>query len=277
MARGAAIGELCAALDRAAPGTTAVRPGSTRNGSAAAAAVPGGSRLERETEDRLEALGWTVLSGYGLAETASLFTGNRPDARRPGSVGRPLADGRVRIADPDPEGIGEIELHRSSISKGYLHNPEANHEAFTADGWYRTGDLGFVDRDGFLFVTGREKEVLVLGGGKKVAPEDLEPIYRGAPKTAEVAVLEDKGALVALVRPDRAKLHDRGATNLRDGIRVILAEKARDLPSWQRVSEFALTVSTVAAHPPSGNSGASCCRNSMPRRLPEAPVALPMR
>ena len=203
--------------------------------------VSGGSRLERETEDRLEALGWTVLSGYGLAETASLFTGNRPDARRPGSVGRPLADGQVRIADPDEEGIGEIELRGSSITKGYLDNPEANHAAFTADGWYRTGDLGLVDRDGFLFVTGRDKEVLVLGGGKKVAPEDLEPIYGGTPEIAEVAVLEDKGALVALVRPDRAKLHDRGATNLRDGIRVILAEKARDLPSWQRLSGFALT------------------------------------
>jgi len=203
--------------------------------------VSGGSRLEKETEERLEALGWTVLSGYGLAETSSLFTGNRPGARRAGSVGRPLADGKVRIADPDEEGIGEIELRGGSIMEGYLDNPEANYEAFTADGWYRTGDLGFVDRDGFLFVTGRAKEVLVLGGGKKVAPEDLEPIYGAAPEIAEVAVLEDKGALVALVRPDRAKLHDRGATNLRDGIRVILAEQARGLPSWQRLSGFALT------------------------------------
>jgi len=78
--------------------------------------VSAGSRLERETEDRLEALGWTVLSGYGLAETASLFTGNRPGARRSGSVRRPLADGKVRIADPDEDGIGEIELYGSSIS-----------------------------------------------------------------------------------------------------------------------------------------------------------------
>ena len=141
-----------------------------------------------------------------------MFTGNRPDARRSGSVGRPLTDGKIRIAVPDEEGVGEIELHGSSITKGYLDNPAANHEAFTADGWYRTGDLGFVDRDGFLFVTGRAKEVLVLGGGKKVAPEDLEPIYAAAPEIAEVAVLEDKGALVALVRPDRAKLQDRAVS-----------------------------------------------------------------
>src|SRR6516162_7961191 len=203
--------------------------------------VSGGARLEQETEERLEVLGWTVLSGYGLAETASLFTGNLPGARRSGSVGRPLADGEIRITQPDEEGIGEIELHGSSITGGYLDNPEANREAFTPDGWYRTGDLGFVDRDGFLFVSGRVKEALVLGGGKKVSPEDLERTYGGAPEIAEVAVLENKGALVALVRPEPAKLHERGVTNLRDGIRIILAERARELPSWQRLSGFALT------------------------------------
>ena len=202
--------------------------------------VSGGARLERETEEPLEALGWTVLSGYGLAETASLFTGNRPGARRLGSAGLPL-DGEVRVANPDAERIGDIELRGSSITDGYLDDPDANRAAFTPDGWYRTGDLGFVDRDGFLFVTGRTKEVLVLSGGKKVAPEDLERAYGSAPEIAEMAVLDDKGTLVALVRPDRDKLHDRGATNLRDGIRVILAEKAQGLPSWQRLSGFALT------------------------------------
>jgi long-chain acyl-CoA synthetase len=203
--------------------------------------VSGGARLERETEERLEALGWMVLSGYGLAETASLFTGNRPNAHRPGSAGRPLADGEVRIAHPDEQGIGEIELRGSSITKGYLNNPEANGAAFTADGWFRTGDLGFIDHDGFLFVTGRTKEVLVLGGGKKVMPEDLERIYGSAPEVSEIAVLEDNGALVALVRPDRVKLRQRGATNLRDGVRVILGEVAQRLPSYERLSGFALT------------------------------------
>src|SRR6516225_1465867 len=202
--------------------------------------VSGGARLERETEEPLDALGWTVLSGYGLAETASLFTGNRPGARRLGSAGLPL-DGEVRVANTDAERIGDIELRGSSITEGYLDDPDANRAAFTPDGWYRTGDLGFVDRDGFLFVTGRTKEVLVLSGGKKVAPEDLERAYGSAPEIAEMAVLDDKGTLVALVRPDRDKLHDRGATNLRDGIRVILAEKAQGLPSWQRLSGFALT------------------------------------
>ena len=203
--------------------------------------VSGGARLESETEERLEALGWMVLSGYGLAETASLFTGNRPNDRRVGSAGRPLGGGEVRIANPDDHGVGEIELRGSSITKGYFHNPEANRDAFTADGWFRTGDLGSIDRNGFLFVTGRTKEVLVLGGGKKVIPEDLERIYGSAPEIAEIAVLEDKGALVALVRPDQSKLRQRGATNLRDGVRVILGELAQHLPSYLRLSGFALT------------------------------------
>jgi ATP-dependent metalloprotease FtsH len=103
------------------------------------------------------------------------------------------------------------------------------------------GDVGFIDRDGFLFVTGRLKEILVLGGGKKVSPEELERIYGDSPEIAEIAVLEDKGALVALVRPDAAKLYARGATNLRDGIRVILGEKSQHLPSFLRLSGFALT------------------------------------
>jgi long-chain acyl-CoA synthetase len=203
--------------------------------------VSGGARLERETEERLEALGWMVLSGYGLAETASLFTGNRPNDRRLGSAGRPLADGEVRIAHPDDRGIGEIELHGSSITSGYLNNPEANQAAFTPDGWFRTGDLGLIDPDGFLFVTGRTKEVLVLGGGKKVIPEDLERIYGAAPEISEIAVLEDRGTLVALVRPDAVKLRQQGATNLRDGVRVILGEEAQHLPSYERLSGFALT------------------------------------
>jgi long-chain acyl-CoA synthetase len=203
--------------------------------------VSGGAKLEPGVEQQLEALGWLVLSGYGLAETASLFTGNRPGARRIGSAGRPLADGKLRISEPDADGIGEIELHGSSITLGYLNNPEANSAAFTPDGWFRTGDLGFVARDGFLFITGRIKETLVLAGGKKISPEDLERVYGDAQEIAEIAVLEDKGALVALVRPEPAKLYSHGATNLHDGIRVILGEKSQRLRSFQRLTGFALT------------------------------------
>src|SRR5438046_1657188 len=127
------------------------------------------------------------------------------------------------------------------VTAGYRDYRIANTEAFTPDGWFRTGDLGHVDKDGFLFVTGRAKEILVLGGGRKVNPEDLEHIYSTAPEIREIAILEVNGALVALVHPDPAKLRARGAINVRDGMRVVLGEKALDLPSYQRLSGFALT------------------------------------
>ncbi len=201
--------------------------------------VSGGARLDEDTEQMLEALGWTALSGYGLAETTSIFTGNSPGRWRAGSAGKPLA-GQIRIAAADDDGIGEIELKGPSITAGYV-DPAANAEAFTGDGWFRTGDLGYVDRDGFLFVTGRAKEILVLGGGRKVNPEDLERIYGAAPEIRELAVMEDHGALVALVHPDPAKLRDRGTMNVRDGVRVVLGERAHGLPSYERLSGFALT------------------------------------
>ena len=203
--------------------------------------VSGGARLATETAEQLEALGWTVLSGYGLAETASLFTGNRPEDRCLASAGKPLADGEIRIAAPDQEGVGDIELRGSSITTGYLNNPEANQTSFTPDGWFRTGDLGFVDRRGFLHVTGRSKEILVLGGGKKVNPEDLERYYAEAPQIREIAVLEQEGRLVALVQPDPARVREMGTMNLREGIRVTLAERAQGLPEYQRLYGFALT------------------------------------
>jgi long-chain acyl-CoA synthetase len=233
----------CATVRRAtglSPGRLLLAPLRTAVAPSLRLLVSGGARLDPATEERLEALGWMVLSGYGLAETASIFTGNRPEARRIGSAGLPFGDGRVRIASPDAAGIGEIELNGSAVTAGYLDNPEANARTFTADGWFRTGDLGRVDAVGFLHVTGRAKEVIVLGGGKKVDPEDIERLY-AAPAIEEIAVLERDGALVALIRANQAKLRDAGVTNPRDGVRVVLAGRGRDLPSHERLAGFALT------------------------------------
>jgi long-chain acyl-CoA synthetase len=202
--------------------------------------VAGGARMEATVEERLTALGWLVLSGYGLAETASIFTANLPGDRRAGSAGKPLGDGAVRIAEPDPAGVGEVQLHGPAVTSGYLNNPAANAASFTADGWFRTGDVGYVDPDGFLFITGRANEILVLGGGKKISPEDLEKHYT-APGIAELAVLEVGGALVALVRPDVEALRARRVTNLRDGVDVALTQQAQDLPSYEHLAGFALT------------------------------------
>ncbi|MBR0673211.1 non-ribosomal peptide synthetase, partial [Neoroseomonas soli] len=203
--------------------------------------VSGGAKLDPDATWRLEALGWKVASGYGLAETASLFTGNTPRAQRIGSEGRPIAEGtEIRIDAPDALGIGEILLRGPNVFAGYRNNPEADAAAFTADGWFRTGDLGRLDTDGFLYVTGRCKEMIVLGGGKNVMPEEVEAAYGADPAIKEVAVLERAGALVAVVLPDLASIRAGGNTRVEDVVRVALVAAAQGLPSYQRLAGYVL-------------------------------------
>ncbi len=217
------------------------RPVHARLGRRLRLLVSAGARLAPEHVWQLEGLGFTALTGYGLAETASAFTGNVPGAQRIGTEGRPLlADGRIRIAAADAAGTGEIELHGASIFDGYLDDDDANRDAFTADGWFRTGDLGSVDADGYLTVSGRSKEQLVLGGGKKVFPEELEDRYAGDPAISEIAVLERQGALVALVLPDIAAIRRSPNSSVEDVVRVALASVAKGLPSHERLSGFVL-------------------------------------
>ncbi|MFQ6017946.1 MAG: AMP-binding protein [Kiloniellaceae bacterium] len=202
--------------------------------------VSGGARLEPEVIWALEGLGWQVLSGYGLAETGSVFTGNLPGRQRIGSEGRPLAGGEIHIAEPDADGIGEIQLRGDSVFSGYRNNPQANREAFTADGWFRTGDLGYLDADGYLYVTGRAKEMIVLGGGKNVFPEELEKTYSASPFIREIAVLERSGRLFALVLPDLEAIQATSGARIEDVLRVTLHGLGLQLPSYRRLSGFAI-------------------------------------
>ncbi len=201
--------------------------------------VSGGARLEPETLWTLLGLGFDVRSGYGLAETAAMFTGNLPGSTRWESEGRPIAGG-VRIAVPDDSGIGEIELRGPQVFPRYLDNTEATRAAFTADGWFKTGDIGRVDGDGFLFVTGRAKDTLVLGGGKKIDPEELEKAYGASRYIREIAIFEYKGGLAALVVPSLEAVRAGGAMHVDTAIRIDLASSARSLPSYQRLAGFAI-------------------------------------
>jgi long-chain acyl-CoA synthetase len=211
-----------------------------RLGGALRIMVSGGARLEPAIVARLDALGFETLTGYGLAETASLFTGNRPGRKRIGSEGLPLAGGEVRIGTPDADGAGEIELKGLSVFSGYRNAAEADGSSFSDDGWFRTGDLGRLDADGYLYVTGRIKEMIVLGGGKNVYPEELEKRYGADPAIAEIAVLEHGGKLVALVRPDIPALKAAARARPRDAVRVAIEQARGTLPSYQRLAGFAL-------------------------------------
>ncbi|MFO1118757.1 MAG: AMP-binding protein [Rhodospirillales bacterium] len=203
--------------------------------------VSAGAKLAPESVWKLEGLGFTALSGYGLAETASAFTGNVPGAQRIGSEGRRLLPGsEIRIAQPDASGTGGIQLRGANVFDGYIDDEAANSDAFTADGWFRTGDLGSLDADGYVTVSGRSKELIVLGGGKNIFPEELEERYGADPAVREIAVLERQGALVALVLPDLEAIRKSTNTGIADVTRVALASTAKTLPSHERLSGFAL-------------------------------------
>jgi len=134
-----------------------------------------------------------------LTETAPLVTGTKPFETRPRSAGRPLEGVEIRIADPDPKtGEGEIQLRGPMIMKGYYKDPEKTAEAFS-DGWLKTGDLGCLDADGFLYIKGRSKNVIIGPSGENIYPEVIESVINRTDSVQESLVFEEQGRLVARI------------------------------------------------------------------------------
>ena len=160
-------------------------------------AISGGAPLGDRLGHFYRGVGLSVLEGYGLTETTAPTSVNVPEKVKIGTVGPPLPGTEARIAED-----GEIELRGIHIFRGYRNNPEATAEALSADGWFRTGDLGSMDEDGFLSITGRKKEIIVTAAGKNVAPAVLEDRLRGHPLVSQVVVVGDQrpfiGALITL-------------------------------------------------------------------------------
>ena len=131
--------------------------------------------------------GINLLQGYGLTETSPVLAGENDKYKKAGSVGFPLPDINVKIDDPDNKGVGEILVNGPTVMLGYYQNEEATKEALT-EGWFHTGDLGYFDKKGFLFVTGRKKDVIVLKNGKNIYPEELEILINELPYVSESMV-----------------------------------------------------------------------------------------
>jgi long-chain acyl-CoA synthetase len=155
-------------------------------------AISGGAALGERLGHFFNGIGVRILEGYGLTETSAGATINRPDAQRIGSVGKPLPGASVRIADD-----GEIQVHGPHIFVGYHGDEAATREVMTTDGWFRTGDLGHLDSEGFLFITGRKKELIVTAGGKNVSPTVLEGPLRAHPLISQAVVVGDARPFIA--------------------------------------------------------------------------------
>jgi long-chain acyl-CoA synthetase len=203
----------------------------------------GGAALDPAVAWKLEGLGWQLASGYGLTETSPLLTLNLPGSPHPDTAGKPVPGVVLRImpARGGPSGEGEIQARGPGVFGGYLNLPEKTREAFTPDGWFRTGDLGYLDADDLVHVTGRIDEMLVTAGGENVYPENVEAVFLRHPFIREFALLQKDSRLVGLVLPDPGKIREAGHHDVARAIREAVAEINPQLPSYQRVADLAIT------------------------------------
>ncbi|MEW6570983.1 MAG: AMP-binding protein [Nitrospirota bacterium] len=206
--------------------------------------VSGGAKLNPEIMKDLEALGFSVVEGYGLTETSPVVTLNPLRKRKPGSAGIPLPGVEMRVVDPDThkelrtEEEGEISIKGPMVMKGYYKNAEATKEAIQ-DGWFFSGDLGFMDREGSLFITGRLKEVIVLSSGKNIYPEEVEREYQKIPLIKEICVFGAEGdasdTLRAVIVPDFDYAKKAQIGNIGEALKWEINNVSLHLPPHRRI------------------------------------------
>ena len=210
--------------------------------------VTGGSRFDPAIARAFHDLGIDVLQAYGLTETTAAVFANSPDDNEIGSVGKEMKGVEGKIIDPQPqeEGppVGEVALRGAVVMKGYWNRPDAT-AAVLRDGWFLTGDLGYFDSHGHLFLTGRKKEVIVLSNGKNVYPEEIEAHYLKSPIIKELAVLGLEGKpgeggdrLHAVIVPNFDVLRQRKIVNAKEAIRFDIEGLAPKIASTKRIGSY---------------------------------------
>jgi len=211
--------------------------------------VSGGAALSVEVASWFEAIGIDVREGWGLTETTAPATLNGKDNPRQGSVGQPIPGVELALAED-----GEILVRGPGVFNGYLKNPQATAAAFTPGGFFRTGDIGSIDEDGFLYILDRKKEIIVTAGGKNIAPSPIEKHLEGGLLGQVVLFGSERPFLVALIVPEEDALTDLATENnwpggfkewsqhpdLQQQISQHVADRNAELPSFKTVKKFAI-------------------------------------
>jgi len=212
--------------------------------------ISGGAALAKDINEFFHAVGLTILEGYGLTETAPVLSVNTFEKLRLGSVGPALPNVELKIADD-----GEILAKGPNVSIGYYKQPEETAAVFK-DGWFYTGDIGYIDDEGYLFITDRKKDIIVTSGGKNVAPQNIEGLLGTDPLVGQAVVLGDKKKyLAALIIPNfealtaYAQENNIEFANYQDLVsdpKIVelynnrIKETIKDLPSYEQIKKFAL-------------------------------------
>ncbi|MBI4553870.1 MAG: AMP-binding protein [Candidatus Latescibacteria bacterium] len=232
------------AEDTATPG--GVRPDASAFGGHLRLLVSGGAALGAELYDAYQRIGLTIYEGYGLTETAPILTVNPMGNSKRNSVGPPLPGIELRIDNPDADGNGEVVVRGPNVMAGYYRNPHATADVLR-DGWLYTGDIGRLDEDGYLSITGRSKDLIVTGAGKNVYPDEVEQFYRSIPYIKHLKVVGVRAPhtlsedIHAVVVPDwEAFPGPRDPDALRRSLMEAVHTVSKRLPTYQRIQQVHL-------------------------------------
>lgn len=210
--------------------------------------VSGGARLEPKIGRDFSRLGLRLIEGYGLTETSPVVTLNPAEKIKFGSAGRPVPGVEIKIFNPDKSGIGEVLIKGPNVMQGYFKRPDLSEEAIK-EGWFYSGDLGYIDKEGYLYLVGRKKDVIVLGSGKNIYPEELEDYYSHTPYIKEVCVLSkseikfgrEQDFLYAVIVPNLEYFRLKNEKDIRGKLRWELENLAKKLPGYKHIMGFAIT------------------------------------
>lgn len=202
--------------------------------------IIGGAAFNREVEAFFHKMKFPFTVGYGMTECGPIITYAPWREAKVGSSGKAAPHMEVKIDSADPANIpGEILCRGANVFKGYYRNQEATNKVFTHDGWFRTGDMGVIDADGYLFIRGRNKCMILGPNGQNIYPEELETVINNLPYVIDSLVVEDGGSLTSLIYPDLRQAESDGLN--RDALKAVLekeiAEANVDFPNYSKIKK----------------------------------------
>ena len=209
----------------------------------------GAASLDKDTIIGLNNFGINSIQGYGLTETSPVLTAEAENKHKPGSIGYPLDNVEIKIDNPDEDGVGEILAKGPNIMLGYYNDEKKTKEAFK-DGWFKTGDFGYIDNEGFIFITGRKNDIIVLRNGKNVYPQELEFLISKLPYVSECMVFArnesntDTAIVAKIVYNKDVMEHDYPDTKKEDYEKIIwkdVKEINKNLPTYKHIKKVIVT------------------------------------
>jgi len=204
----------------------------------------GGAKLNEEAARFFVKVGFTILEGYGLTETSPVVTFNPLKKQKIGFVGKAIPDVELKIAEPDEYGVGEVAIAGPNVMKGYYKQAEETGKVLKDD-WFYSGDLGYLDTEGYLRLTGRKKELIVLSSGKNISAEEVELYYAKSPFIKELCVLavgkREEEKLMAVIVPDLDHYRKTGEVNTYGKIKWELENLSRQYTPYKRIMGFVVT------------------------------------